>query len=131
MNPNLVPPSSHTERFIKYWLPVFLYGSLIVFLSSQSHPSQHFPAFLLGMSDKLTHGMEFGLLGILLYRAFHQTHRASTSMGFAILCAGFFGVSDELHQWFVPHRQADMFDVFADILGAGFGILIWWYVTRS
>ena len=34
------------------------------------------------------------------------------------LCAVVFGISDEIHQWFVPNRQADIWDLLADTLGA-------------
>ena len=110
---------------MKYWGPVILYCLMIVFLSSQSTPSEYLPGFLFGMSDKLLHALEYCILGILLYRAFHQTTPPLGSMVLAILGAFAFGVSDEIHQWFVPNRQADFWDLFADTLGAAIFILLW------
>lgn len=52
-------------------------------------------------------------------------------MGLAIICVIAFGISDEVHQWFVPQRQADFWDLVADTVGAGFLILGWVVVTEK
>jgi VanZ family protein len=117
-------------HFIRYWLPVVVYCAIIAYLSSQSYPGSHLPSFVFGFSDKLVHGIEFGILGILLFRAFHHTHGTSGSIGLAIVSAVAFGVSDEIHQWFVPHRQADMWDVLADTLGATSFVVTWAFFTN-
>lgn len=124
------PPLSKKEYIIKYWGPVIIYCLMIFFLSSQSTPSRHLPGFLFEMSDKLLHALEYGVLGLLLYRAFKHTFRPVGSMGLAILGAFVFGLSDEIHQWFVPNRQADFWDLFADTLGAAIVILLWTFITR-
>ncbi len=124
-------PQSSTWLFMKYWGPVLFYGAIIVYLSSQSSPSQYLPSFSFPMSDKLLHGLEYGMLGILLYRAFHQTIGSIGSMSLAIVCAVAFGISDEIHQWFVPNRQADLLDLLADTLGATLFILAWVFLTKK
>ena len=116
---------------IQYWIPVFLYCGIIIYLSSQSYPSRHLPSFLFGLSDKLVHGVEYGILGILLYRAFLQTSGTIESISLAIICAGAFGISDEIHQWFVPHRQADTWDVLADTLGATLFVFAWIFLLKK
>ena len=116
---------------IQYWIPVFLYCGIIIYLSSQSYPSRHLPSFLFGLSDKLVHGVEYGILGILLYRAFHQTSGTIGSISLAIICAVAFGISDEIHQWFVPHRQADTWDVLADTLGATLFVFAWIFLSKK
>jgi len=116
---------------IQYWIPVFLYCGIIIYLSSQSYPSRHLPSFLFGLSDKLVHGVEYGVLGILLYRAFHQTSGTIGSISLAIICAVAFGISDEIHQWFVPHRQADTWDVLADTLGATLFVFAWIFLSKK
>jgi VanZ family protein len=116
---------------IKYWAPVLLYCGVIVYLSSLSYPSRHLPSFLFGLSDKLVHGVEYGILGILLYRAFHQTTSAIGSIIMSIICVVAFGISDEMHQWFVPNRQADLWDLLADTLGATLFILTWVFITKK
>jgi len=122
---------SESWLLIKYWAPVLLYCGIIVYLSSLSYPSRHLPSFLFGLSDKLVHGVEYGILGILLYRAFHQTTQTIGSICLAIIWAVAFGISDEMHQWFVPNRQADLWDLLADTLGATLFILTWVFITEK
>jgi VanZ family protein len=125
------PMPSNKWRWIKYWLPVFLYCGIIVYLSSQSYPSRHFPSFLFGLSDKMIHGVEYGILGILLYRAFRQITQPLGSIVLAVICAVGFGITDEIHQWFVPHRHADIWDVVADTAGATFFVCGWVFLTKK
>ena len=55
-------------------------------------------------SDKLAHTAAYGVLTSLIYVALKKGNVAN--------------VSDEIHQYFVPGRQADIFDVVADGIGA-------------
>ncbi|MCL6583177.1 MAG: VanZ family protein [bacterium] len=121
--------------FWVYWFPVVAYIGLIFFLSSQSHLPISPPNIPYG--DKLCHGIEFAILGYLLMRAFRQGSRISqnTSLALAILIALLFGLSDEIHQSFVPFRQSDIFDLLADGLGAAVGAWggVWiknWFIAR-
>ena len=123
--------TSKKALFFKYWVPVFLYCLLIVYLSSQSYPDQRLPSFIFGFSDKVLHAFEYGILGILLYRAFKQTNETTRSLSLALICVIAFGISDEVHQWFVPHRQADFWDLVADTFGAAFLILVWMFITEK
>ncbi len=117
--------------FIQYWGPVLLYCGIIIYVSSLSYPSQYLPSFFSGLSDKLVHGVEYGILGILLYRAFRHTTQIIQCISLAIFCATTFGISDELHQWYVPHRHADLWDVVADASGATCFILIWVFIMKK
>jgi len=125
------PTPSNKWFWIRYWLPVFLYCGIIIYLSSQSYPSRHLPSFLFGLSDKLVHGIEYGILGILLFRAFRQMTQPIGSIGLAVICAVGFGITDEIHQWFVPHRHADIWDVLADTLGATIFVFGWVFLTKK
>ena len=49
---------------------------------------------------------------------------------FDVLLATLFGVTDEIHQYFVPGRQADVFDVVADAVGALAGALFVAFLSR-
>jgi len=122
---------SKKALLLKYWAPVLLYSLLIVYLSSQSYPDEHLPSFIFRFSDKILHACEFGILGILLYRAFKQTTETAGSISLAIICVIAFGVSDEVHQWFVPQREADLWDLVADTFGAAFLILGWVFITEK
>ncbi len=79
------------------------------------------PSFLEELSDKLLHVLEYGLLGILSYRAFRYgagAWGAKYALLLAIGFSAFYGLTDEVHQAFVPERDADVYDVLADVLGA-------------
>lgn len=43
----------------------------------------------------------------------------------AVTATSFYGVSDEIHQYFTPNRSVDIYDWVADTLGALAGGLIW------
>ncbi len=125
------PQTSEKWLLIKYWAPVLLYCGIIVYVSSLSYPSRNLPSFFSSLSDKLVHGVEYGILGILLYRALRHTTRIIQTIGVAIFCATVFGITDEFHQWYVPHRHADLWDVVADASGATFFILAWVFIMKK
>ncbi len=86
---------------------------------------------MFNINDKFLHACEYGVLGILLYRAFKYTTPNARNMGLAIICVIAFGISDEIHQWFVPQRQADILDLVADTFGAAFLIFGWVLITEK
>ncbi len=130
MNDPIHSLASKPWLLITRWGPVFLYCSLIVYLSSQSYPDLHVPSFLFGLSDKLVHAVEYGILAILVYRAVSPMKKTLGRTGLAFLFAVAFGISDEIHQWFVPQRHADIWDIVADALGAALFIVIWVFITE-
>lgn len=110
---------------MNYWLPVGLYAGLIFYFSSLQHPEDFLP---ITVWDKLAHVVEYAILGILSYRAFVNTGSVwgtRHAMLLTILFSVAYGLTDELHQLFVPNRQADLVDVFADSLGATSGAFVW------
>lgn len=119
---------------IRYWLPVALYAGAIFYLSAQSHPEEQLPSFLMkNVSDKILHAVEYGILAALCYRAFRGAAGASLSsyaMFLSIVTASFYGFTDEVHQSFVPLREASVFDWMADTVGAVLGAMSW-RVLRS
>lgn len=64
--------------------------------------------------DKAAHFFSFALLGFLFAKSFNNPR-----IGF--LVAALYGIADEIHQSFVPMRDADFWDWVADALGAYFG----------
>ena len=52
----------------------------------------------------------------------------STARLAAIAGAILYGISDEFHQSFVPGRDASLFDVGVDMVGAVVAVTIWMYV---
>ena len=100
-----------------YLLPPFLYMALIFGLSSIERWGALPPA--LRAQDKSIHLLEYGLLGWLWYRALAPTSMHATScLLIATLLSGIYGLTDEAHQYHVPGRYADPYDVLANFTGA-------------
>jgi len=89
---------------------------VVFWLSSLSHVpgAQHF-------WDKFLHAVGYAVLGVLALRAFHggfDRLRWEPTL-YAALTVIAWGISDEIHQSFVPGRDASPWDVVADAVGFG------------
>jgi VanZ family protein len=108
-------------RTFRYWGPVGGYAAMIFFLSSMSSPELSVSWFPIPHGDKMLHAGVYGGLGLLVFRAVRGTAGdidSRSAIGLAVLAASLYGISDELHQLFVPHRHADVWDWVADTGGA-------------
>jgi len=117
-----------------YWLPVVAYAGLIFYLSSLSKPEEYLPSVLAELGDKVLHAVEYGLLGALCYRAFRHganAWAARYAWQLAIIAAAVYGVTDEVHQAFVPLRDADVLDFLMDGIGAAIGATVWRWTVKS
>jgi VanZ family protein len=107
---------------------VLIYAG-IIFVGS-SFPGDDLPS--LGVSDKLLHAMEFGVLAFLLCRAL-RAQMPSRSRYFimvvSILATIGYGLGGETHQWFVAGRTPDLADLVADSLGAC--LMAWTWVKAG
>lgn len=104
------------NNFWRFWFPVLLYITLIFTVSSiQNLRVPNFP----GLSDKLVHACEYGVLGFLMVRALRGTTLATSVP--AALVAILFGLgvalADELYQAYVPGRLSDPLDFASDAAG--------------
>ncbi len=101
--------------------------AVLFWLSSQ--PSIDAPLLFPGQ-DKLFHALVYGLLACLLLGTL-RAGRRGYSLRQAWLAAGLaslYGITDELHQAFVPGRSADAWDWAADTGGA---LLAAWLLARA
>jgi VanZ family protein len=119
-------PSAPTRaQVLKAWAPALAYMALIFLLSSfrlQAPAIDELP-----FKDKLVHTIEYAVLGGLCSYASVRTwplHHGLRTMLVGAFLATAFGVTDELHQSFVPGRNADLMDIVADALGALLGALV-------
>jgi branched-subunit amino acid transport protein AzlD len=103
------------SRFNVYWIISVLYMGLIFILSSFPPPME-LPAF--SFADKLAHLLAYGVLASLIYLALKKSQVSFHPISIPFLIAFLYGVSDELHQYFVPGRDADPFDAVANGVGA-------------
>lgn len=67
--------------------------------------------------DKLVHFGLFGVLSSLLYLG-------GLTVPLAIAGSAAYGISDEIHQMFVPGRSPELLDLLADLLGASTGAFL-------
>jgi VanZ family protein len=111
---------------------VVLYAILIFVISSIPYLSITSSRFEL--LDKFYHFIEFGVLSFLLFLAFFKSEVKLLNTK-PQLFSTFFGVgyafSDEVHQYFVPGRSADIFDFVADCIGVILVQVILWFYLKS
>jgi VanZ family protein len=110
---------------VSLWAPVGFYCALIFALSSLSAV----PALPMRAGDKLAHALLYAGLGFLVTRAvaggFGRPVTARTVIA-AVVVSAVYGLSDEIHQLFVPRRAFDWRDLAADVAGGGLGSAAWW-----
>lgn len=89
-------------------------------LPGRAVPDAGFPG-----ADKLVHVVVYAVLGGLCARPLRRTpwgqQRPWTSIAAATAVATMYGVTDEIHQMFVPQRAADAWDLAADAVGGVVG----------
>ena len=114
------------SKFIKYWLPVILWCSLIFYLSSQPNLRTSW-----GIWDsilrKIAHALIFGMLAWLFWRGVMQKTRLpieenrdnkwKIKLILVIIFSVLYAFSDEFHQSFVPGRSGSIIDVGIDSVG--------------
>jgi VanZ family protein len=109
-------------KLLRLWGPVLLIMALIFYLSSLPDPGGP-PG---GISDKTAHFLIYGALGAAMMRALAGGRAAAMvppTILAAIVLTTFYGISDEIHQYFVPPRTPDILDVAADAAGACAGAI--------
>jgi VanZ family protein len=106
-------------KFLALWAPVAAFMALLFLASSRQT--------LLGadrVSDKLLHAAAYLVLGSLVLRATHggfaPLRLVPTVVAVSLTLA--YGMTDELHQVYVPGRIASFQDWVADALGTGLAV---------
>jgi len=125
----------YISRCIWHCGPVILYAALIFYFSSLPFPEEKLPGFLFKqLSDKFLHLVEYALLGLLLYRLFRWAAGPAggrQALMLAILAGSFYGLTDEIHQSFVPFRESSWLDWGADTIGVVLGSFASHYVLQG
>lgn len=118
--------------FLLLVLPLVSYCAIIYYISSL--PSPPTPDLGFEWGDKIIHAGAFGLMGLLAIRAARWFAEGKMLIRWIILGVIFciiYAALDELHQSYVPGRDADIMDWVADTTGAilaGVGV---WLITRN
>ena len=109
------------SKFPRFWFPVILYSGIIFYVSSM--PNVKIP--LPGMQfDKILHIVAYVPFGFLLVRGICNTKLSVSRgmlLGIVLLSSFLYGLSDEVHQSFVPGRSASIIDMIADTIGGVVG----------
>jgi len=99
-----------------------LLSYLLVIFTESSFPSSDFPEIGLTLADKYVHFIiYFGLCLLFFYSLKNQSKFIKLQeypLTFSLIFTSLYGVTDELHQYFVPGRTSDVLDWIADTLGA-------------
>ena len=110
------------KRFLYQYFPLFAVIVIIFFFSSLVIVPG--PKFF-NNQDKVLHFLAFFALGYTLFRIF--SYRSIPFFKGAILVivlTSLYGLSDEIHQLYVPNREFDWYDLLADFLGSFVSVLI-------
>lgn len=105
----------------KIWhLLLILYCLLIFILSSV--PGEKLPNVDIEFSDKFVHLIEYSILYILFFYSLKNQSKyvklQNYALEFAVLFTSLYGISDEIHQYFVLNRSCEFLDWVADTAGA-------------
>jgi VanZ family protein len=145
------------RQFLKYWLPVLVWMSLIFSFStdvgSAANTSRFIEPILRWLIPnispgavekahffirKAAHLSEYGVLGVLLWRALRHTRLGASGRIFwkpavaALVLSAAYAATDEFHQSFVPTRTASVRDVMIDTSGSllSLSIIYTWTTCR-
>ncbi len=75
--------------------------------------------------DKIAHAVAFGVLAfIITWLARRRWRSVALAMALGVVLSTLYGVTDELHQIYVPGRDAGLPDLAANAVGAIIGALV-------
>ena len=121
--------------FLKY--PFFRYipsilGMALLFKSSATSGSDI--SFLVPPMDKILHGLAYACLGFsfsLWFKPDFWKNKTIKAFFFSVLFTAIYGISDELHQSFVPGRDASVGDFLADTVGGFAGTSVYFFILKK
>lgn len=148
--PGDAPQGSVVRAWLPLWGPVLVWMAVVLLMSTDWFSGAHTGTWLLRilrrafpeidihwvgvvnqLGRKIMHGVEYGILGGLTYRALRVSHLEWSRfrcLASALLLAASWAMVDEGCQSYVPSRGSSLWDVAMDTFGAGLGavVLSWW-----
>lgn len=112
----------HKKQYV--YFPLVLYW--LILLVATSLPSKSVPA--IGIHDKFEHFFAYLILTLLLGLTFHFQEKCGNLnrnwLRWTAIVGIFYGIIDELHQYFIPGRFCEFLDLLSNTLGIVFGIIL-------
>lgn len=129
------PTTQRRTSVLIRWTAAIAWMAFVFYLSAQSSLPSLYNRFedLLSLAG---HFFEYAVLALLLRGAIRGFFPAGTGSGtshaacWAFLLAVAYGITDELHQHFVPGRYMDPLDLLMDAIGAAAALWVAAWVTR-
>lgn len=137
-------------RLVVSWALVVAWAAVIFFMSAHTgddlNDGDGFIAavfqFLAAMQEKVfgagvdivpsvAHFLEYAVLGALLANALCYRIPSQQALLLAVFLASLYGISDEIHQYFVPSRTPDPLDWAVDTCGAALGSVLFGVVRAN
>ncbi|OGU55571.1 MAG: hypothetical protein A2V66_08415 [Ignavibacteria bacterium RBG_13_36_8] len=114
------------------FIPTIIYWIILFVLTSI--PSNALPSPF-GISDKVEHFIAYLILSIFIAMSLHfQKAYTFLSRHFfltSIVITTFYGIFDEFHQYYIPGRYCELWDIAANICGVLSGTLIGLYFINT
>jgi len=109
------------------WWSVLVWIGLI--FAASSVPGSTLDDVGIEIPDKIVHGFEYAVLGLLAFGARRQSRPREGRRAFlvAVAIGAAVGIVDENYQRLIPLRDASVADALADLVGAVIGSAIAWH----
>ncbi len=140
----------HSKLF--YWLPPIIWMAAIFSFSTDTFSGENTGSLLFSIFHaivpsltpeqfqpihylirKTAHFTEYGILALLLFRAFRGNAGSRWAWRWAIyawLILALYSLSDEFHQSFTHHRTSSIYDSLIDTSGGTAVLLLLWLISR-
>lgn len=145
-SPGLASGIRNSKLF--YWLPPVIWLAAIFYFSSDTFSGENTGSLFYNIFHflipsltpeqfrpfhhiirKAAHFTEYGILALLLFRAFRGSSPSHWSWRWAVyawLIVAVYALSDELHQSFTRHRTASIYDSLIDTSGGTAALALMW-----
>lgn len=147
------PKSKIQNSKLFYWLPPLVWMAAIFFFSTDSFSGENTGSLLYDIAHRLfpsltleqfqpihfairktAHFTEYGLLALMLFRAFRSGNPVRWQWRWAIyswLVIAAYALLDEFHQTFVASRTGTINDSYIDTFGGITALLVLWLIRRK
>ena len=107
-----------------FFLPWFFASLAIIYVSHQESIEYLNGTFYL--EDKILHFFAYLIYGITIQLALINSENYNKRKFYLVilLIGALFGLSDEIHQYFVKGRSTELYDLIADILGVAASLIL-------